>query len=144
MTLSGSLVGKPAKLHISLIVSFSWWKFILSRLIFKRLLLKLTIKNTYMFNSKVCKLSDSCTMGRPLSATFSNIYLTKLEINKVRLTKPLFYKFFVDNVINTRQQNTPDSLLTLLSCYRPNIDFTVEVSPSRSLDSNIKIVDGKV
>ena len=76
-----------------------------------------------MFNSKFCKLSDSCTMGRPLSATFSNIYLTKLEINKVRLTKPLFYKFFVDNVINTRQQNTPDSLLTLLSCYRPNIDF---------------------
>ena len=82
-------------------------------------------------------------MGRPLSATFSNIYLTKLEINKVRLTKPLFYKFFVDNVINTRQ-NTPDSLLTLLSCYRPNMNFTVEVSPSRSLDSNIKIVNGKV
>ena len=36
------------------------------------------------------------------------------------------------------------SLLTSLSCYHPNINFTVEVNPSKFLDSNIKIVDGKV
>ena len=83
-------------------------------------------------------------MGRPLSVTFSNIYLTKLEIDKVRPTKPLFYKRFVDDVINRMNKNTPDSLLTSLNCYHPNINFTVEVNPSKFLDSNIKIVDGKV
>ena len=79
-------------------------------------------------------------MGGPLSVTFSNIYLTKLEIDKVRPTKPLFYKRFVDDIINRRKKNTPDSL----DCYHPNINFTVEVNPSKFLDSNIKIFNGKV
>ena len=115
-----------------------------SRLIFKRLLLKLTTESTYMFNSKFYKQSDGCTMGGPLSVTFSNIYLTKLEIDKVRPTKPLFYKRFVDDVINRRKKNTPDSLLTSLNCYHANINFTVKVNSSKFLDSNIKIVNGKV
>ena len=115
-----------------------------SRLIFKRLLLKLTTKSTFKFNSKFYKQSDGCTMGGPLSVTFSNIYLTKLEIDKVRPTKPLFYKRFVDDVINRRKKNTPDSLLTSLNCYHANINFTVKVNSSKFLDSNIKIVNGKV
>ena len=115
-----------------------------SRLIFKRLLLKLTTESTYMFHSKFYKQSDGCTMGGPLSLTFSNIYLTKLETDKVRPTKPLFYKRFVDNVINRRKKNTPDSLVTSLNCYHPNINFTVEVNPSTFLDSNVKFVNGKV
>ena len=45
------------------------------RLIFKRLFLKLTTESNYMFNSKFSKQSDGCTMGDPLSVTFSNIYL---------------------------------------------------------------------
>ena len=97
-----------------------------------------------MFNSKFYKQPDGCTMGSPLSVAFSNIYLIKLEIDKVRPTKPLFYKRFVDDVINSRKKNTPASLLTSLNCYHPNINFIVEVNPSKFLDdSNIKIVDGK-
>ena len=115
-----------------------------SRLIFKRLLLKLTTESTYMFNSKFYKPSDGCTMGGHLSVTFSNIYLTKLEIDKVRTTKQLFSKRFVDDVINRRKEITPDSLLTSLNCYLPNINFTVEVNPSKFLDFNIEIVNGKV
>ena len=83
-------------------------------------------------------------MGGPFSVTFSNVYLTKLEIDKVRPTKPLFYKHFVDDVINRRKKNTPDSLPTSLNCFHPNINFTVEVNPSKFLDSNIKIVNGTV
>ena len=60
-----------------------------SRLIFKRLPLKLNTESTYMFNSKFNKQSDGSTMGGLLSVTFSNIYLTKLEIDKVRSTKPI-------------------------------------------------------
>ena len=80
-------------------------------------------------------------MGGTLSVTFYNVCLTKLEVDKV---KPLFYKCFVDDVKNRSKTNTPDSLLTSLNCYHPNINFIVEVNPSKFLDSDIKIVNGKV
>ena len=63
-----------------------------------------------MFNSKFYKQSDVRTIGDPLSATFFNIYLTKLDLDKVRPPKPLFYKRFVDDIINRRKKDTPDSL----------------------------------
>ena len=72
-------------------------------------------------------------MGGPLSVTFCNSYLTKLGIDKIRRTKLLFYKCFVDDVMNRRKKNTPDSLLTLLNCYHPNIKFTVENTVKRFL-----------
>ena len=56
----------------------------------------------------------------------------------------MFYERFVNDVINSRKKNTPDSLITSLNCYPPNIKFTDEVNLSKFLDSNIKIVDGKV
>ena len=115
-----------------------------SRLIFKRLPLKLNTESTYMFNSKFNKQSDGSTMGGLLSVTFSNIYLTKLEIDKVRSTKPLFHKCFVDDFINRRKKNTPESLLTSLNCYHPNMNFTVKVNPLKFLDSNLKIAIGKL
>ena len=47
---------------------------ICSRLIFKRLLLKLAIECTFTFNHKFYKQIDGCTIGGPLSVTFSDIY----------------------------------------------------------------------
>ena len=57
---------------------------------------------------------------------------------------PLFYKRFADDVINRKKKNKPDSILTSLSNYHPDVNFTVEVNPSKFLDTNKKIVDGKV
>ena len=94
-----------------------------------------------MFNSKFYKQFDGCTMGGTLSVTFYNIYQTKLEVDQV---EPLFYKRFVDDVINRSKKNTPDSLLKSLNRYHQNINLIVEVNPSKFLDSNIKIVNGKV
>ena len=72
------------------------------KLIFKRLLLKLTTENTFMFNSQVYKQVDECPMGGPLSVTFSDIYMKKTERKVVGPTKPQFYKIFVDDIINKR------------------------------------------
>ena len=83
-------------------------------------------------------------MGGPLAITFCNIYLTKLELDEVRLMKPLFYKCFVDDVINRGKNKKLDSLLISLSSYHPNVNFTVKVNPLKFLDTNIKIVKGKV
>ena len=115
-----------------------------SRLIFKRLLLKLTTKSTFKFNSKFYKQSDGCTMGGPLSVTFFNIYLTKLKKDKVRSTNSLLYKPFVDDVINRRKNSKLDALLTSLNSYHSNINFTFNVNPPKLLHTNIKIVNGKV
>ena len=52
---------------------------ICSKLIMKRLLLKLTTENTFMLNSNFYKQIDGCTMDGPLSLIFSDIYMTKTE-----------------------------------------------------------------
>ena len=70
--------------------------------------------------------------------------MTKLEIDKVILTKPLDFKGFADDVIKRRKKNTPDLLLTSLNTYHPNRNFIVEFNPSKFLDTNFKIVNAKV
>ena len=50
-----------------------------SKLIMKRLLLKLTTENTFMLNSNFYKQIDGCAMDGPLSLIFSDIYMTKTE-----------------------------------------------------------------
>ena len=44
-----------------------------SKLIFKRLLLKLTTENTFVFTFSFYKQIDGCKMGEPLSVIFSDI-----------------------------------------------------------------------
>ena len=87
---------------------------------------------------------DGCTKGVPLSVIFSNISLTKLEIDKVKPMKPLLYKRFIDDVINMRKKSKPDSLLTLFNNSHLIKNFTVEVNPSRILDANFQNVDTKI
>ena len=115
-----------------------------SRLIFKRLLLKLTTESTFMFQSNFYKQVDGCTMGGPLSVTLANIALTKLEIQKVKPTNPVFYKRYVDDVINRRKTDEPDTLFTIINSYHPNINFTIEKQPDKFLDTSLKVVEGKV
>ena len=48
---------------------------ICSRLIFKRLLMKLATKVTFTFNNKFCKQIDGCTMYGSSSVTLWDIYI---------------------------------------------------------------------
>ena len=48
-------------------------KTICSKLIFKRLLLKLATEVTFTKNNSFCQQTDGCTMGGPLLVTFSDI-----------------------------------------------------------------------
>ena len=45
---------------------------ICSKLIFRRLLIKLATECTFKFNYRFLKQVDGCTMGRPLSVIFSD------------------------------------------------------------------------
>ena len=54
-----------------------------SKLFFKRLLLKLTIESTFIFNTKYYKQTDGDAMGGPPSVVFSNAYMAKLEKDSI-------------------------------------------------------------
>ena len=115
-----------------------------SRLIMKRLLLKLTTESTFIFQSNYFKQIDGCTMGGPLSVTFANIFLTKLEKDIVRPHNPPFYKHFVDDIITRRSINQPDLLFSEINEYHPNIKFTTETNPRKFLDTELIIIDNKI
>ncbi|XP_066914430.1 uncharacterized protein [Clytia hemisphaerica] len=68
-----------------------------SRLIFKRLLMKLSTESLFLFNDKFYQQIDGCTMGGPLSVVFANIFMTKMEKDIVEPSKPEFYRRFVDD-----------------------------------------------
>ena len=65
---------------------------ICSKLIMKRLLLKLTTENTFILSSKFYKQIDGCLMRGPLSVILSDIYMTKTEEEVVKPTNPSFTK----------------------------------------------------
>ena len=76
-------------------------------------------------------------MGGPLSVTFSNIYLTKLEKDQVKPLKPKFYFRFVDDLISRRLKNTHDSLFENLNNYHEKIKFPIESNPQKFLDNRL-------
>ena len=117
---------------------------ICTQLIMKRLLLKLTTESTFMFQSQFYKQTDGCTMGGPLSVTFSNICLTKMENEKVKIARPKFYKRFVDDVFNIRKKGVTDTLLKSLNSFHPKLKFTVEVNPDKFLDTKIENNHGNI
>ena len=107
-----------------------------SKLISKRLLLKLTTESTFIFSIKYYKQTDGCTMGGPLSIVFSDIYMTKLEKGAILPPrKQKLYKRFVDDIFTRRKTNVPDQLLEFLINYHPNIELTYEVNPEKFLDT---------
>ena len=117
---------------------------ICSKLIMKFLLLKLTIESTFMLNSNFYKQIDGCTMGGPLSVIFSNIYMTKIEEEVVKLTNPSFYKRFLDDIISKKKKGQLDLLFENLNNHHPNVKCPIETMPQKFLDTKIIYEDNQV
>ena len=69
-----------------------------SKQILRRLLIKLATESTFKFNSRFLKQGHGCTMGRPLSVTFSDIYMVEMENDVVIPSKPIFYRRFEGDI----------------------------------------------
>ena len=67
--------------------------------------------------------------GMPLSVTFSDIYLGKMENDVVIPTKPIFYRRFVDDIYSTWKLGD-NALFDRLNNYHPNIKLTNHRSES--------------
>ena len=84
---------------------------------------------------------DGCTMGGPLSVTFSDIYMVKMENDVVIPSKPIFYRRFVDDIYSRRKLGD-NVLFDRLNSYHPNIKLTIEVNPSTFLDTKFTNING--
>ena len=109
---------------------------IFPKLIFRRLLIKLTTECTFKFNNRFLKQGDGCTMGGPLPVTFSDIHMVKMKNDVVIPSKPIIYRIFVDDIYSRRKLGD-NVLFGRLNSYHPNIKLTIEVNPSKSLDNKL-------
>ena len=112
---------------------------ICSKLIFKCLLLKLATECTCTFNQKFYKQVDDCTLGGTLSVTFSDLYMIKMESEIVIPQEPLFYRRYIDDMYNKRKTFKHDELFEKLNNYHPKIKLTIEVSPTKFLDTSLHL-----
>ena len=78
---------------------------ICSKLIFRKLLIKLATKHTFKFNSRFLKQVDDCTIEGPLSVTFSDIYMVRTENDVVIPSKPsnTIYRRYIDDIYSRRK-----------------------------------------
>ena len=102
---------------------------ICSKLIFRRLLIKPATEYTFKFNNRFLKQVNGFTMGGPLSLTFIDIYMVKME-NDV-----------VDDIYS-RQKLGGNVLFDRLNSYHPNIKLTIEVNPSTFLNTKLTNISG--
>ena len=110
--------------------------------VFKKLLNKLCKGCTFLADGKLIREVDGCPMGGPISVVLSNIFCVKMEFDVVKSLKPKFNKRYVNNIYSKRIQNQPDKLFEKLNNYHPNIKLTIEVNPSKFLDTEIMIKNG--
>ena len=60
----------------------------------------------------------------------------------VKPLKPKLYKRYADDTYSKRIKNQPDKLFEKLNNHHPNIKLTIEVNPSKFLDTEIMIKNG--
>ena len=89
-------------------------------------------------NNDLFKQTDGCTMGGPLSVTFSfsDIFMITMENDIVIPTKPIFYRRYVDDIYSRRKKSIEDSLFKALNSYHKNIKLTTETNPIEFLDTH--------
>ena len=114
------------------------------RLIFKRLLERLTKECVFSVNGRLIKQIDGCPMGGSISVVMAGIFMAKMENDIVNPLKPIFYNRYVDDIYVRRKKGIDDALFTTLNKYHQNINLTVESNPDHFLDSALSIENGNM
>ena len=83
-------------------------------------------------------------MGGPISVVLSDIYVCKMKENIVAPSKPLFYKRYVDDTYVRRKKNETDKLYNALDSYHQNMKLSLELDPTKFLDTDIIRSNGEI
>ena len=83
-------------------------------------------------------------MGGSLSVTLAETHTIRMKNDVVIPLKPVFYRRFVDDMINRRKKYVPNELIFKLNNYHRNIKLTIELSPTKFLDTQLVNLKGKI
>ena len=83
-------------------------------------------------------------MGGPRYVTLSDIWMGNMENNIVTPHKPIFYKRYLDDIVNRRMKYKEDLLFKKLNNYHPKTKLTIEINPPKLLDIEIIILNNEV
>ena len=108
-------------------------------MIFLRLLEKMATENWFKLNSNFLKQTGGSAIGDPLYVTLSDILMVKMENNIVIPHKPIFYKRYVDDIMNRRKKHEEDLLFKKLINYHLEIKLTIEINRPKFLDTDILV-----
>lgn len=73
--------------------------------------------------------TEGCSMGGPLSETLANIHMICRESDVVKPLKPVFCKWYANDINSRRKKNCTNQLYQELNNYNPNINLTIETNP---------------
>ena len=83
-------------------------------------------------------------MGGPLSVPLAELHMIRVENDVAIPLKPIFYRRFVDDIINCRKKNVPDELFFKLKNYHRNTKLTIEISPVKFPDTQLVNLNRKI
>ena len=111
---------------------------ICKKLIFKRLLQRLTSGCVFSANGKLIRQRNGCAIGGNFSGTMAGICMTKCMRDIIKPLNLPFFKLYVDDgYCRQKIEENGNSVLNALNNFHPRLKFTVEEEPSRFLDSKI-------
>ena len=115
-----------------------------SKLIFRRLLEKLTKNCVFSVDDTLVKQIEACPMGvifvRHIFVIMSGIHMKRMEKDCVDPFNPKFCRRYVDGTITKRKKiATNDELFATMNSHHKNIKLTVESNPTRFLDTAFNV-----
>ena len=102
----------------------------------RKLLLKLPKRCVFSVTEKLLRQIDVCPMGGPISLVFSDGFMYKMELDVVVPTTPIFCKHYVDDTYVWKKGNDVHKLFKELNFHNENITLTLEVHPTKFLDTD--------
>ena len=110
--------------------------------VFKKVLNNLCKSCILLADGRLIRQIDGCPMGGQISVVLYDIFCVKMKFDVVKPLKPKLCKRYPDDIYSKKIKNQPEKLLAKLNNYHPNIKLTIEVNPSKFLDTEIIIMNG--
>ena len=110
--------------------------------VFKKLLNKFCKDCTFLEDGRLIRQVDGCPVGGLISVVLSNIFCVKVKFDVVKPLKPKLYKRYANDIHSQWVKKQQNKLFKKLNNYHLNIKLTIELNPSKFLDTEIMIKHG--
>ena len=79
-----------------------------------------------------------------MSVVFSDVFMCKMELDVAVLAKPIFYKRYDDDTYVRNKNNNVGKLFEELSFHNENMKLSLEVNPTKFLDTELVRENGEI